>query len=152
MTTVFGYGSMVAKDLIKGRTPRDPEDPKTWVAAMVQGGGFGIYGDFLFGEMRNRMGGGVLATAAGPTLGTIDDLADLWGRVRNGDDSAAAAFKLAVNNTPYMNLFYTRAALDYLVLYQIQEALNPGAVRRMEQRVERENGQEFLLSPSSFAR
>jgi hypothetical protein len=119
---------------------------------MVQGGGFGIYGDFLFGEMRNRMGGGVLATAAGPTLGTIDDLADLWGRVRNGDDSAAAAFKLAVNNTPYMNLFYTRAALDYLVLYQIQEALNPGAVRRMEQRVERENGQEFLLSPSSFAR
>jgi hypothetical protein len=149
-STIFGYASMATKDLIKGRTPRDPEDPKTWVAAMAQGGGLGIYGDFLFGEMRNRMGGGLLSTVAGPTLGAVDDLADLWGRVRNGDDAAAAGFKTLINNTPYMNLFYTRAALDYLVLYNIQEALNPGAVRRMERRVEQENGQEFLIRPSSF--
>jgi hypothetical protein len=47
-----------------------------------------------------------------------------------------------------MNLFYSRIVLDYLVLYQIQEALNPGYLRRMERQVEREQGQEFLLAPS----
>jgi hypothetical protein len=151
-TTAFGYASMAAKDLAKGRTPRDPLDKATWAAAMVQGGGMGIYGDFLFGEMRNRFGGGFLATVAGPTLGTIDDLADLWGRVRNGDDSAAAAFRVAINNTPFLNLFYTRIALDYLILYQMQEWLNPGSLRRLERQVERENGQTFLVRPSSVAR
>lgn len=150
MTTLFGYASMATKDMIKGRTPRDPESPKTWMAAMVQGGGLGIYGDFLFGEMRNRMGGGLLSTLAGPTLGAADDLADIWSRVRAGDDAAAATFRTAINNTPFMNLFYTRAAMDYLFLYQVQEALSPGSVRRMERRIERENGQEFLLRPSSF--
>ena len=53
-----------------------------------------------------------------------------------------------INNTPYANLFYTRAAADYLFLYSVQEALNPGALRRMERRIEKENGQTFLLSPS----
>lgn len=41
-----------------------------------------------------------------------------------------------------------RAALDYLVLYSVQEALNPGSLRRMERRIEKENGQSYLLAPS----
>ena len=28
--TILGYGIMVLKDLLKGRNPRDPTDPKTW--------------------------------------------------------------------------------------------------------------------------
>jgi hypothetical protein len=55
---------------------------------------------------------------------------------------------MLISNTPFMNLFYTRIVLDYLILYQIQEALDPGSLRRMERRVEREQGQEFLLAPS----
>jgi hypothetical protein len=47
-----------------------------------------------------------------------------------------------------MNLFYTRAALDYLIIYRIQEALNPGFLRRMEQRAERDNGQTYWLAVS----
>jgi hypothetical protein len=61
---------------------------------------------------------------------------------------AASAFRILIANTPFMNLFYSRIVLDYLVLYQIQEALNPGYLRRMERQVEREQGQEFLLAPS----
>ena len=147
-TTAFGYLSMTAKDLAKGREPRNPIDPKTWLAAMVQGGGAGIYGDFLFGEVRNRFGGGFVSTLAGPTLGTAEDIADLWGRLREGDDTAAAAFKTLLSNTPFANLFYTRMALDYLFLHQISEWLNPGALKRMERRVERETGQQFLVRPS----
>jgi len=81
-----------------------------------------------------------------------DDLFRLWNGIKAGDDVAAQAFRTAVNNTPYNNLFYTRMAADYLFLYEVQEALNPGYLRRMERRVEKENGQQWWLRPSEVAR
>jgi hypothetical protein len=144
---VFGYLAMAAKDLAKGRTPRDPTSPKTWAAAFVQGGGAGIYGDFLFGEY-NRFGKGFLASVGGPTAGAVEDIVDLWNRVKRGDDVAASLLKTAVAHTPFANLFYTRVALDYLLLYQLQEMASPGFLQRMERRIERENGQNFILRPS----
>ena len=146
-TTAFGYLSMASKDLVKGREPRPADDPKTWIAAMVQGGGFGIFGDFMFGEV-SRFGNKPLETAVGPTLGTAASAIDLWSRVRSGDDAASSAMRLAQNNTPFLNLFYTRIAMDHLFLYSVQEALNPGSLRRTEQRIQKENGQQFLIRPS----
>lgn len=146
-TTVLGYAAMVVKDLIKGRTPRDPADPKTIGAAMVQGGGAGIYGDFLFGQY-SRNGNRALETLAGPVLGTTAEVANLWSKLRAGEADGGDALRLAVNNTPFANLFYTRIALDYLFLYDVQEAVAPGTLRRMEQRVQKDNGQTFLWSPS----
>ena len=146
-TTLFGYGAMATKDLLKGREPRPTDDPKTWVAAMLQGGALGLYGDFLFGEA-NRFGGGLTQSLSGPTLGLIDGGYDLFARMRDGDDAAAASFRFAIQNTPFANLFYTRTAMDYLFLHSVQEALNPGALRRMERRIEKENAQQFLLRPS----
>jgi hypothetical protein len=146
-TTLFGYGAMATKDLIKGREPRPADDPKTWVAAMLQGGALGLYGDFLFGEA-NRFGGGLTQSLSGPALGLIDGGYDVLARLRDGDDTAAAAFRFAIQNTPFANLFYTRSAMDYLFLHSVQEALNPGSLRRMERRIEKENAQQFLLRPS----
>lgn len=147
MTTMFGYGAMVIKDLIKGKTPRSPTDPKTWLAAMTQGGGLGIYGDFLLGE-RSRMGRSLVETIAGPVPGLLSDVDELRARAMSGDDVAASSLRLAINNTPFMNLFWSRIVLDYAILYEVQESLNPGYLRRMEKRVEKENGQTFWLSPS----
>jgi hypothetical protein len=159
-TTILGYGAMSAKDLVKGRSPRELFDEddvtglnrKTIAAAMVQGGGLGIYGDFLFGELKNRHGGGIITTLAGPAASSAQDIFDLVGRIRAGDDAAAAAFRTALNNTPFANLFYTRVAMDYLFLWSIQEALNPGAMKRMEKRIEQENAQTFWLRPSEAVR
>lgn len=155
-TTIFGYISMSAKDIVKGREPRDIvaalDDPrqlfKIFSAAMIQGGGMGIYGDFLFGEVKNRFGGGLVSTLTGPSIGTVEDIFDLYGRVRDGDDAAAQAFRVLISNTPFANIFYTRVVLDYLILYSIQEALSPGSLRRMERRIEKENAQKFLVRPS----
>lgn len=146
-TTAFGYLSMASKDVTKGREPRPADDPKTWLAAMVQGGGLGIFGDYLFGEA-NRFGNTALESAAGPALGTVADALNLWARAKEGDDTAASALRLAQNNTPFMNLFYTRIALDHLFLYSVQEAMNPGSLRRTEERIRQQNGQEFLVRPS----
>ena len=146
-TTIMGYVAQSAKELAKGRTPRDPNSAATWTAAMLQGGGLGIYGDFVFGEF-NRFGRSFLDTLAGPTLGSINDLAELWARFRNGEDGASAAVRFGLANAPGANLFYTRAALDYLIFYNFQESLNPGFLRRMERRIEKENAQTFILPPS----
>jgi hypothetical protein len=150
-TTAFGYLAMTAKDLVKGRSPRPVDDWKTLAAAMQQGGGFGIYGDFLFGEA-SRFGSSPLATLSGPTVGKVEDIWNLIQSAKQGEDPSAKAFRFLINNTPFINLFYTRMALDYAIFYQIQEYMNPGYLRRMEKRIEEETGQEYLLRPSEAAR
>ena len=151
LTGLMGYAAMSAKDLLRGKEPRPPTDPRTWAAALIQGGGLGLYGDFLFGEF-NRMGRTFTASAVGPVAGLADTAFDLFTRARRGDDLAGAALNAALQNTPFMNLFYVRPVLDYLIIYRLQEAINPGYLRRMERRIERENGQSFILPPSQFAR
>jgi hypothetical protein len=163
-STLFGYGSMVAKDLVKGKTPRLPDgnasnDGKIFVAALAQGGGMGLMGDFMFGDA-NRFGGGMLSSLAGPTAGAANDIVNLYTSMR--DDAIAGnlkagkvgadALRVALNNTPFVNLFYTRLALDYLLFYRMQEWMNPGYLSRMEQKVRTQNNQEFLLPPSSVIR
>ena len=150
-TTVLGYVSMTAKELAKGRNPRQPEDAgdyaKLVMAAMKQGGGLGIYGDFLFGEA-NRFGGSLVSSLAGPAAGTLEQAHKLFTALREGE-GAAEAVRLVKDNTPFVNLFYTRLALDYFVLHRLQEAVNPGYLRRHEQRVKKENDQTFWLRPTS---
>lgn len=143
----FGYMAMTLKDLIKGKTPRPLDNPKTWTAAMAQGGGMGIYGDFLFGES-SRLGGGFLETLGGPSIGKLADAKRLFDAARSGEDVGAQGLRFLVSNTPGNNLFYTRMALDYLFLYELQEAMNPGYLRRMERRAEEERGQQWWLRPS----
>lgn len=147
MSTVFGYLAMTAKDLLKGREMRNPTDPNTMLAAFLQGGGAGIYGDFLFGGA-TRYGTSFWGTALGPTGSSIEDLYKLYNRALQGDDTAAQGLRVIVNHTPFANLFWARPALDYLFLYDLQEALNPGALGRMEGFAKKNNGQEFYLKPS----
>lgn len=154
-STALGYVSMTAKEYAKGRNPRKPEDAagaaKLMLAAMQQGGGLGIYGDFLFGEA-NRFGGGIIATAAGPAAGLAEQYMGVLQAARSGDDPRAKAVRAAVNTGPFLNLFYARLALDHLVLNSTMESLNPGYLRRYERTVERENDQTFWLPPSDSVR
>ncbi len=151
MTTIMGYVAMSGKDLLKGREPRSLENPNTWKAAFLQGSGAGIMGDFLLGEY-NRFGQDFTTTLAGPTFSTLNDLAKIYAAARDGDDTAAKALRTLINNAPFANLFYLRPALNYMFLYQLQEAVSPGYLRRMERRVKRENNQEFLVKPSGVVK
>lgn len=155
-TTFFGYIAMSAKDIAKNRTPRNPEEPKTWVAAFLQGGAAGIYGDFLFGDVKNRFGGGFVSTLAGPTAGTIDQVATIYGKARDGEDAGKDLFRLAYQGVPaaagvvyppavILNSVYVKATLDHLIYYNVMEALSPGYKRRMERRLRKENDQEILI-------
>lgn len=154
MMTGLGYVSMTLKDWAKGKTARPVDSPSTWMAAAVQGGGAGIYGDFLFGEA-SRFGASPIETLAGPTAGDAAQLVEIAQSLRDLpsedsdlQDAGAKALKFGVNHTPFLNLFYTKLALDHLFLYQMQENLNPGYLRRMERRVERDTGAEWNIRPT----
>lgn len=149
-TTAFGYLALSLKEMVKGRMPRDPTRLDTWVASMLQGGALGLYGDFIFGE-HSRHGNSIVEALAGPQASALGDAVGVYARAVRGDDAAAAFVRFITSNTPFANLFYTRMALDYLIVYRIQEELNPGYLRRLERRVLQENGQEFWLSPSVAA-
>ena len=157
-TTVMGYLSMTTKDILKGKSPAEVYDDRegfnyiTFVRAFTQGGGAGIYGDFVFGEF-NRFGRSFLATMAGPTFGTADDVFSLYADLKEGKTDAATrkSFQMLVSNTPYINLFYTKTALDYLFLYGIMEKTNPGYLKRMERRIEKDMDQEYYIPPSRSA-
>lgn len=70
-TTIMGGVSLQAKDIAAGREPRPMDNPEFLGAAFIQGGGVGIFGDYLFSDV-NRFGGGVTQTFFGP----IPELAD----------------------------------------------------------------------------
>lgn len=151
MTTVFGYLAMCTKQLLAGKNPRDfTESPeafgKVLVASLVQGGGMGIIGDFLFGE-KSRMGDSFLSTLGGPSLGSAASVYRLYQSARDGEDVAATGFRTLWSHLPGNNLFWTKTAVDYMFLNSLYEMMNPGYLRRMRKRVEKENGQTYWLVP-----
>jgi polyhydroxyalkanoate synthesis regulator phasin len=147
MTALGGYVSGAIKDTIRGRTPKDPSTPKTILDALQRGGGLGIYGDFLFSEY-DRSYRSFLATAVGPVAGQLDVAADILSKLKQGENVSRETGKLALSNTPFINLFYIRPVLDYLFLWNLQEMSDPGSLRQMERRVEEKNNQGFFVTPS----
>jgi hypothetical protein len=151
LTTLFGYAAGVAKDASKGLAPRDPKDPRSWLAAFQQGGGAGLYGDVLFSQILERRFGDAGLQLFGPTVSDVlgsQGLAGISARLVQGDDAGAASVRFIKGNTPFLNLFYARLALDYAVFYRLQEWMNPGSLGRMENELNQRTGQEFIASPS----
>lgn len=146
--TFFGYLSMQTKLMLKGQTPR-PADAKTFLAAAAQGGGLGIFGDFLFGEA-NRFGAGPVLSMVGPVASSTDQLVSLFQKTRSGDAKAGDFFRFTVDHTPFINLFWSRPILNYLFLNQLQESLSPGSLHRYEQNIRKNQGNDFLIPPSQF--
>lgn len=146
--TLFGYVSMQTKLMLKGQTPR-PADAKTFMAAAAQGGGLGILGDFMFGEV-NRMGAGPVTSLMGPAASNADSIISLFQQTSRGDADLGDWYRTALDNTPFLNVFWLRTAMNGLILNRIQDALNPGSLERYQRRVEREQGNDFLVPPSQF--
>lgn len=136
---VAGYMSMTMKDASRGYwPPRDPTDPKVMTAALTQGGALGIYGDFLFGQA-NRFGSSALETFSGPMIGTISDAINVPLKAREALEAGERPelggniLNLTLQNTPFINLFYTRHALDVLFVNSLKEWASPGYVHRQQQ-------------------
>jgi len=150
MGTIFGYISMSIKDMVRGRSPRDPKKPGVILQAFAQGGGGGIYGDFLISEIQNEYGNGIFETALGPTAGDIKKFFDMVQAMNDPKKAGKKFYELAEGHTPFLNLYYTKAAYDYLIGYQIKEFLDPGYWERMKSNHSEKRGQTYYMKPGSI--
>ncbi len=146
LSTALGYVAMAAKDAAQGKTPKDPSHPDTWTEAFVQGGGGGVYADILLRDLQSKNRSGAAGAVLGPGLRPVIDVADLIMKVDQSDhkkrDAWEGSMKILMNQVP--NLFWTKYGLDHMILNSLHESLQPGYLRKQEQRT-KEDGQSYFL-------
>ena len=144
-----GYIRMAVRDMAYGDEPRLP---RTWgdgvalgLQGLAQGGGLGIFGDMLFGQF-NRFGVSNASSFGGPLATATDEIFQMyqnWTRdaLEGGrHDYWPDLARWGLQFVPGANLVYLKAALDYMLLYHVYEAMSPGWWRRSNERMLRQQG------------
>lgn len=157
-STVFGAAAMQARQIVQGKDPRDMTEPSFWPAAMLQGGGLGLFGDFMFGEY-NRFGNSPAASLAGPTVGLAESLMklgdlDSLGTDKKWDRVPADLWKIVNREIPVARLWYTRLFVERMIMDQVESMLDPSydsRMRKIESRMQKKNGQGFWWTPGEVA-
>lgn len=154
-TTLLGAIAFQTKQIVQGKDPVDMTSPKFWVRAAAQGGGAGFLSDMLLGDTTqdrstmDTMGRLLL----GPTFGS---LADIYEITKGNIDEALAekdthigaeTLRFAKSHSPYVNLWYGKAAFDHMFLHAAQENLSPGYLARQKDRARKDWGQEYYWPP-----
>lgn len=155
--TIGGGLAIQLNNIAQGRDPQPVNDPKFALAALQRGGGFGLFGDFMFADV-NRFGSSFAQTLAGPSIGFIGDvgkftIGNLQELATKGEATNAGreGVQLMRRNTPVASsLWQTRAAYNRVLLDQLQYLADPEAhraFREQERRFEREQGGSFFWPP-----
>jgi hypothetical protein len=160
-SALTGAVSLQLKDIVFGKDPRDMTTGKFWLAAMAQGGGLGVYGDMLYTGMGGNSRGGQAnwTNFAGPVFGTAFDAVDVarkglgWvtadegGKYKAQQQFGGDALRFVKGNLPVVNLWYTRAAIDHLLMHDLQERVSPGYLQRMRERSRHDWKQGYWWRP-----
>ena len=160
-SALMGALAVELKSMINGQDPRTmnistPEGRKFWMEATASGGGFGMYGDlFLNGQ---TAGGSGFEAMLGPGIGAgvnvIKELHTAMEEANKGETNHPYALSglrwLRKNATPFMNLWYTKAAFNRLVYDQMQDVLAPGSSQKQQMRMER-RGVSYWWAPGTTA-
>ena len=158
--TLMGALSYEIKQIVAGKTPTDPSKMgfRYWLAAMVYGGGLGIFGDFLF-EDRSRFGKDLGTTAAGPVVGFLGDTIDLTignaFQLINGDKTnfGSEFSNFLQRYTPGSSLWYWRLAYERLIIDSLEQMINPDfhtKHNRQKNRIYNDFGQEYWWEPGEL--
>lgn len=151
-SAVFGAAALQARQIISGKDPQDASDPGFWVASMLQGGGLGLFGDFIFTDY-NRFGTSIGGTLAGPVVGSLEEVHKAFTKDANlGDTNKMLAdlWDTASREIPVIRLWYTRLLVERYFLDQVEKAVDPSydkRMRRIEKRMRDQKGQEFWWTP-----
>lgn len=152
--TVAGLITNALKTVAAGQVYTEPKDAAGWakiiVDGMKTGGGFSLLGDAVLRTNRT-MTGDILRQYAGPApthaadaVAALDQFA--FGSENLSRGQIAALKTIGGVQSALPNIPFAEAAIKYLFLHNLTEAVTPGAVARYNRRV-RENGKEFILHP-----
>ena len=155
--SVMGALAIQAKEISKGREPRDM-DVAFWGAAIMQGGGLGIFGDFISASgvgNKSRFGNSALATAMGPGASLVEDVVglgvsgfDFATDPFTGDETnlGREAARFMQRYTPGNNLWYARLIFERALFDNLQELTDPKADKnrkKYERKIKTERGQDY---------
>lgn len=152
--SIMGALALQARQVVFGKDPRDMADPKFWIASLLQSGGLGLFGDFMFADT-SRTNNSFSEQIAGPIPSTMWNIAkagDLYslGTEINIDKVASDLFRIANKEIPVVHMWYTRMIVERMLLDQVEKFLDPsysGRMRKLEKRMKKQTGQGFWWTP-----
>jgi hypothetical protein len=156
-TTILGALSLTLADLVQGKNPRGLDSAGDYLkfvaAAIAKGGGLGIASDFIFGNTYGQMASSASDIVAGPLIGgPISDIGKMIASAESGHGNVPAELIGAAKRYQPYQFFYTRAAMEHLFYHGLQESVNPGYLRRVEQKSKRDYKQTYWLRPTEAVR
>lgn len=154
LTTAMGAAAIQLKEIAKGRDPRPMTDARFFAAAAAQGGGAGIYGDFLK-STTSRFGDPFLDTLAGPAFQTADQFIakpiGMGAAAFNGDKVNPGKWlvKSIKSETPGASLWFARLGFERVILDELAEQVDPKykTSRRSLEKYAAEQGQDYYWAP-----
>jgi hypothetical protein len=160
-TTALGAVAFQTKQVIQGKDPVDMSNPKFWTRAVAQGGGAGFLGDVVLTDHDEGYGDPVanwFKVVAGPSIGAAGELLIKLG-LENASEVAKdkttrfgeESFRFIRSHTPYVNMWYGKAALDHMLLHGLQENLSPGYLERQKARAQQDWQQDWWWEPGEAA-
>lgn len=157
--TLAGAAGLEAKQLLKGNDPLPLDRLSTWGMAAAQGGGLGIYGDFI-NDAFSRSGSNLAGTIAGPAVGFGQDILNLTSqnarKLVDGDKASwqGELTRFIKNWTPGSSLWYSRLATDRLVWDQFQKMIDPeysASFQRVRDKMMNDMGQRMWWDKGATA-
>lgn len=164
-STLLGYVSLSAKDILSGKTPKDPKDPHTWLLSGLAGGGGGLIGD-VFNPRYSRFGSSTADMLMGPPAqlgfdlidGTKDALSSFYPLLYEGDtdkfykkvDKALKKGEKAIGSlVPLKNIWFGRLLIDRIITdaYRRWRDENYDESNSKYMKSIEESGQEFWYPP-----
>ena len=149
-TTLMGALALQAKDMARGKDPRPMTDVSFWSKAILQGGGLGIFGDFV-SQSTSRFGGGLAETMSGPVVGLVGDTGRLvFGGAADPSSIGKNGINFLSRYTPGSSTWYIRLALERLVIDKLHQMANPkyrSYFRNKQRNAKKYNGNEYWWKP-----
>jgi len=157
-TTMLGGLAIQMKDLIKGRDIHEI-DTKFLMASVMQGGGWGIFGDFLFSD-QSRFGNGFTQTLLGPVGSLGEDIISITKNnvfkafEENRDSNFVSDLvSKGKNYIPAQNLWYTRLVFERALYDHIKEATVKNYKSKLKKHIrnmKKETGQSYWWKPTEL--
>lgn len=164
--TAMGMVAAQIKQLVAGKELMDMDRGESWLAAAAQGGGLGIFADFIFKD-QSRYGSSLTTTLMGPTMATAETLLGklLISHTQKAFVAAieqdpkafeevARSFGVTLtqevkNNLP-TQLWYSKLVFDHYVAQTVSQLADPKYINKLhkrEARLKRDEGRGYLFQP-----